>query len=179
MKVNQSVDLEEVFHTFPDESKMYRGRPEMLLMKMDNGRNVQVFRNGTVQILGRITDDEAERMRQQLVKRLRRVKTLQKSRVTKMTIKNMVVSTQMAKEIALLNISSSNSQIMYEAELFPAALISKWHPAHVAVFHNGKVIFTGLKSTEHFKTIFRELNLYLNSSLSLPKNTNAEREPLK
>lgn len=165
MTIKQHVNIEEVHRAFPEETRLYRGRPEMLLMKMSNGRNLQIFRKGTVQILGRASDEEAEGMRQQLLKRLKRVKWMQNSQVTTMTIRNMVVSVQMKREVPLRNIASSNSELMYEAELFPAALIRKWYPAHVAVFHNGKVIFTGLKSLEHFNSIYRELNLYLNSSV--------------
>lgn len=45
----------------------------------------------------------------------------------------------------------------YEPELFPAALISRWLPVHVAVFHNGKVIITGLKSEKHANDILDSL----------------------
>jgi len=72
---------------------------------------------------------------------------------------------QMLKGIPLHRLTWSNSQIMYEAELFPAALIQKWKPVHIAVFHNGKVIFTGLKSLVQFHSIFSELKLYLHSNL--------------
>jgi len=41
------------------------------------------------------------------------------------------------------NIASSH-EIFYEPELFPAILISKWKPAHVTVFANGKGMITGV-----------------------------------
>ena len=56
----------------------------------------------------------------------------------------------------------SNANLMYEIEPFPAALISKWHPAHVAVFHNGKVIITGVKTVDSCKEIISLLLSYLN-----------------
>ena len=35
-----------------------------------------------------------------------------------------------------------------EIEIFPAALITSWKPAHVALFHSGYVIVTGIKSVQ-------------------------------
>ena len=160
-KAVEIIRIEDVYHTFPNQSKLYTGRPEMLLMKMKNKRNIQIFRGGTVQILGRLTDEEAEEMRHEFVMKLRKVKWMQNSKVTPIMIKNLVMRAQILKEIPLHNINWSNSQIMYEAELFPAALIQKWKPVHIAAFHNGKVIFTGLKSLNQFHSIFSELKLYL------------------
>ena len=51
----------------------------------------------------------------------------------------------------------SSDTVFYETELFPAALIRKWHPAHVAVFHNGKVIVTGLKTLSAFYNVMKSL----------------------
>lgn len=53
--------------------------------------------------------------------------------------------------------------MLYEPELFPAALISRWLPAHIAVFHNGKVIITGLKSEEDADSIIQTLTDYAQS----------------
>ena len=49
----------------------------------------------------------------------------------------------------------------FEAELFPAVLIRHFHPIHVAVFHTGRCILTGLKSVEQAQQIVHELILYL------------------
>ena len=146
MKVNQQIVLEELYHLYEDESKFYRGRPEMIVMRMRNGRNLQIFRGGKVQILGRIPDEEAENMREEFVGRLKNLKKMVNCQVTRLTIVNLVVSLQLSSNINLKNISHSNHDLSYETELFPAALIRKWHPVHVAVFNNGKVIVTGIKS---------------------------------
>ena len=55
----------------------------------------------------------------------------------------------------------SNNNVFYETELFPAALIRKWTPAHVAVFHNGKVIVTGIKTLDSFYDIMYALLQFL------------------
>ena len=57
--------------------------------------------------------------------------------------------------------SKSNNNVFYETELFPAALIQKWSPAHVAVFHNGKVIVTGIKTLDAFYDIMYALLQFL------------------
>ena len=48
----------------------------------------------------------------------------------------------------------------FEPELFPAALISKWHPAHVSV-SNGKGMITGVKSQDEAECILDELPFFL------------------
>ena len=48
-EVTMSFDLEGDHHKFA--GKLRRGRPEVLLLRMSNGRNVQLFRRGTIQIL--------------------------------------------------------------------------------------------------------------------------------
>ena len=164
MDVNQVIDLESVHDTYPDETKLYRGRPEMLTMRMTNGRCLQMFRGGKVQILGCIPTSDAEKMRLEFINRLKKMKKMRNSRVTKLTIVNMVVSAQLVKKTCLRKIARSDSNLFYEVELFPAALIKKWHPVHVAVFHNGKVIFTGLKSVAHATDVLSLATSFLQSS---------------
>ena len=155
MKVNQRIALEDVYQEYSNESTLYRGRPEMLVMRMTiNNHNLQLFRGGKIQILGRIPNQDAENMRQEIIMRLRKVPTMRTCQVTPLTISNMVASLQLPSVINLQNISHSNHNMSYEAELFPAVLIRKWFPAHVALFHNGKMIVTGVKSISVLKEIF-------------------------
>ena len=151
-----ALDLEDLHRTLG--GKLYSGRPEMLLLCLKNGRNVQLFRRGTVQILGRLTHDEAEEMRLDLLHRLQIVTSIP------LVISNIVISAQLNKNPCLRKLAHSNNHIFYEIELFPAALIRKWRPAHVAVFHNGKVIVTGVKSMSECETIFSQLLSYLHES---------------
>ena len=83
--------------------------------------------------------------------------------MTEMSVKNMVMSVQLNKDILLHSIPSSNCMIQYESEIFPAALITKWKPVLIAVFHNGKVILTGVKSLLHAQLITGLLIDYLSS----------------
>ena len=154
MRVADKLNLEALHAALG--GKLYRGRPEMLLLRMSNGRNVQLFRRGTVQILGKLSQSETEGMRREILQRLQ-IKTC-----IPLAISNLVISAQLKIPLCLRKIVQSNANLTYEIELFPAALISKWHPAHVAVFHNGKVIVTGVKTATACKEIFSMLLSYLN-----------------
>ena len=167
MKVDLPIPLEEVHHAYPDITKLYRGRPEMLIMTMANGRNMQAFRGGKVQILGCVSDAEAENMRLNFMMKLRRLKAMQHCLVTKMTVSNLVISVQLKKCLSLHKFQSTNIDFFHEIELFPAALIRKWHPVHIAAFHNGCIILTGIKSVEHFYEIMSTLISFLETSLML------------
>ena len=158
MTVNHLLNLELICYNF-DNSVLHVGRPEMLVMCMSNGHNLQMFRGGKVQIFGKLKHDEAEGMRQELIMKLKTI--LPNLRVTPLKIVNLVVSAILKNVIPLRTISSSNSTVFYEAELFPAALIRKWHPAHIAVFHNGKVIITGIKTICDVYALLSELIPFL------------------
>ena len=59
----------------------------------------------------------------------------------------------------------SNQQLQFVlwTRTFPAALISCWLPVHVAIFHNSKVIITGLKSEMQADTILDYLIEYVHN----------------
>ena len=158
MTANHLLNLELICYSF-DNSVLHRGRPEMVVMRMSNGCNLQMFRGGKVQIFGNLKQEEAEEMRREFVMKLRTI--LPNLQVTPLKIVNLVVSVMLKHAIPLRTITSSNSSVFYEAELFPAALIRKWHPAHIAVFHNGKVIITGVKTVRDVYTLISELSPFL------------------
>ena len=165
MKVNRTIPLEEVQCAFPHLTKLYRGRPEMLVMKMTSGRNLQMFRGGRVQILGRVCEEVANSMYHEFIEKLKQIETMQPFQVSKMTVSNLVMSVQLEKKVIALNkIQMTNTDCFYEVEIFPAFLIQKWHPVHIAVFNSGCIIFTGLKSFEHFYDVKRDLLSFLNAS---------------
>ena len=68
MHVGDEFDLEALHSELG--GKLNHGRPQMLLLPMSNGRNVQLFRRGTAQLLGRLTEDEAQGMRRKFLQRL-------------------------------------------------------------------------------------------------------------
>lgn len=152
MKVDSTLDLESLHRKHG--GKLFRGRPEMLLLRLNNGRNVQLFRRGMIQILGAIPEIEAQRMRHEILHRLHL------TTAAALVISNMVVTAQV-KNLSLQKFVKSDKNFFYETELFPAALISKWHPAHIALFHNGKVVITGVKNVTQCRDILNFLLEYL------------------
>ena len=83
--------------------------------------------------------------------------------ISTLTVDNLVISAQLSESVNLSNIHSSNQHLRYEPELFPAAFINCWPPVHVALFHNGKVIVTGLKSEEQANVILDSLISYVHT----------------
>ncbi|MEL7181541.1 MAG: hypothetical protein AAFN63_17225, partial [Pseudomonadota bacterium] len=115
MHIDDKLNLETLHYRLG--GKLYRGRPEMLLLPMSNGRNVQLFRGGTVQILGKLTQYEAESMRRELLHQLRINTT------NPLVISNIVISAQLKMCLCLPKMAQTNANLSYEIELFPAALI--------------------------------------------------------
>jgi len=161
MEANAPINLECFHQEYKECTKIYRGRPEMVVMKMTNARNMQLFRGGKIQILGLVSHVSAESMRHECIKRLRKLKP--NIQVSPMKIVNLVVKFQLKNPPVLRNIVKSDSSLFYEAELFPAALLSKWRPIHVAMFHNGQVIVTGIKCMSQIHDIMKKLDTYLSS----------------
>ena len=84
-------------------------------------------------------------------------------RLNSFSVANLVIHAQLKNNLCLKNISQSDASLFYEIELFPAALIRKWSPAHVAVFHNGKLIITGVKTLSECKRLLTAIEKYLYS----------------
>ena len=148
--------------------KLYPGRPQMLALTMNNGRKVQIFRRGCIQILGRIADEEAEGMRVEFIQRLStNDKNLMCHHLRNSLIKtplctaNIVVCARLQDKFSFSQFAHSNKSQFYEIEIFPAALIRKWWPAHVALFHNGNLIITGVKSLSQCEELISSLENYL------------------
>ena len=152
------IDIEAVHRLLPD-SKLHRGRPQMVVVKMSNGRNLQMFPSGCIQILGRISHFDALSMSYEILCHLQ--KLYPHVKMPTLTMKNLVVSAQLKTNIPLHRLKKSSGQMSYEPELFPAALIRRYHPVHVATFHTGRCILTGLRSMQQAKRIVCKLRSYL------------------
>jgi len=161
MNLRRDIDLEQL-HTHLPDSVYHRGRPQMLVIRMSNGRNLQIFRCGKIQVLGNLSHFVMQSMCYEVVKKMRTL--MPHLRLSPLTLKNIVVSVQLKMLVNLANIKTSNHCIFYETELFPAALIRKWHPVHIAVFHNGHCIMTGLRDISKVADIVKSLMRYLYES---------------
>ena len=148
MKCHDTMDLRRLHQLLG--GTLHTGRPEMLVFPTSVGRNMQVFRNGTIQILGGVSEDVADAMCHDFERRTH-------LKLPSRTISNLVMSARLKKRPCLSMIHHSNARVFYEIELFPAALITRWKPAHVALFHNGHVIVTGIKTPREGYHVLRRL----------------------
>ena len=166
-KLQNPINLEDLHNSFP-QSKFLRGRPQMVLIRLSNGRNIQVFRNGTIQLLGAISNFDAQSMKCELEKSLLPILNLEKTHpmmtsIPNWEMSNIVASIDLHCHLQLSNIATSNSCMTFEPEIFPALLIDALYPIHVAAFHNGKIILTGLKSESHIPMVINKLIFFLSS----------------
>ena len=151
MKAAGPLDLEWLQWCVND-AKLYTGRPYMLTWKSEYGR-VQFFPSGTIQLMGKI--DEAQAMRLYDI-----VRNLLEMDVSLPLMCNMVLRVKFSPRRTLSTIPS-NCDITYNSELFPAALITRWRPAHVSVFQSGEAIITGIKSMDTARRIIADVDSYL------------------
>ena len=80
--------------------------------------------------------------------------------MTPWKVNNIVFSFNLSERLKFYDCMCTKD-FSFEPELFPAALISKWHPAHVTLFSNGKGMITGVKSRENAEQIFLQLSPFL------------------
>ena len=78
------------------------------------------------------------------------------------TVNNLVFRFDLQRQCRFNDVVCSKT-LSYEPELFPAILISKWHPSHVTLFTNGKGMITGTKSLKCAVEIVNEVNVFLNT----------------
>ena len=164
------IDLETLHYHLP-QSKLLRGRPRMLVIRLTNGRNIQIFQNGKIQVLGAISNFVAQQMKCELQLKLNQIQNKKSStkvqaiKIPNWMISNLVVSININQRLKLSSIPYSDHFMSYEPEIFPALLINYLKPVHVAVFHNGKIIVTGLKLVNQIpalvKCIYEILSPYI------------------
>ena len=134
------IDLERLYQQMK-RGKLYHGRPQMLVLPMSSGRNLQIFVSGVIQFMGHVTHRVALGMRDELLHRLRQL--YPQLPTPTVTLKNLVVCAQLNRSISLHRLSHSSSKATYEPELFPALLLRRFMPVHVVVFHTGRCVLTG------------------------------------
>ena len=160
LRLNFRIDLERLHQLLP-HAKYHRGRPQMLVVRMSCGRNLQLFPSGCIQIMGNVSHSKALSMRYEIVQHLQ--KLYPRIPLPMMTLRNLVVAVQLNKNIPLHLIKCSTATHSYEPELFPALLIRCYLPVHIAVFHTGRCIVTGLQSMEQAHLIVSQLIQDLNN----------------
>lgn len=111
------------------------------------------FPNGTIQCVGSCNDEDVNHMHSVL-------EDLLKTSLPKWDVKTMTVLCEFKHRYDFRNVSSS-AHVTYEVEIFPAAQMTIWNPYHVHVFHNGKIVITGIKDMSTVQTIIGDLKNYV------------------
>jgi TATA-box binding protein (TBP) (component of TFIID and TFIIIB) len=132
-----------------------------LILKVEKGTCL-IFHNGQVVVVGVKTVEEAEKSIAELVKLLGNVGF--KATFGVVTPRNIVAFHDFGKMVnlpKLYNQLRSHYEISYEPEISPALMLKL--PYTVRIFHNGKVIFTGLKKFDQMDIAFDKVNQLLTS----------------
>ena len=159
-RLDMPIDLEQV-HKRLSDTKLYRGRPSMLVIPTSYGRNIQMFPSGVIQIMGHVTHRISLGMRDELLRHLRQLHP--QLPTPPVTLRNLVVCAHVNKTVPLHLFTKSSSKTNYEPELFPAVLLRRFDPVHVALFHTGRCVITGLRSVDEGRDIVSRLSTYLDN----------------
>jgi len=116
------------------------------------------FPNGTIQCVGGFTDGDLPYLHSTL-------ENLLSDSLSEWEVKTMTVLCELNYHYDFRKVTSSNN-LTYEVELFPAAQMTNWHPYHVHVFHNGKIVITGIKDINDVPPILCDLRkIFVKSTL--------------
>ena len=168
LQCDRRINLHHLSAAIGPSGKLHRGRPTMLSCRMMTKR-VQFFPNGTVQVLGGgVTPSLLNHLHTQISHLLRQCDS--NFRMENWRVNNFVFHFEFPSKVKL-NGCICTQHFSYEPELFPAALISKWHPAHVTLFRNGKGMITGVKSEYDAQCILDDLPTFLAHHTNLSKES--------
>ena len=123
-----------------------------------NRKTVQIYPSGKIQIMGKVTCKEAEDMRLVILDELRQALDDPAVTLTSPLVCTMTVSAHLPFRVNCHNLIS-NHQVLYEPEIFPAAILSYWKPVKVTLFPSGHVNITGLKNETDAIPILNSLKL--------------------
>ena len=160
MVVKQPLNLERLAHYV--KGKLHRGRPTMLSCLLLSKR-VQFFPKGAVQILGgALSPQLMNRLCNMIYTVLKEYNSSIEPYLSKWKCTNAVYHFNLYRHIDVKGIHSGKD-VFFETELFPAILITKWKPAHVTLFVNGKGMLTGVTNKRAALNIIHSVTDYLDS----------------
>jgi len=122
-----------------------------------------LFKNGKVVCVGckkrSLVEKTIERTRKML---LPYAKKIIKDKKPKIEITNMVASADLGLELDLYRIAYKVSDVEYEPEQFPGAILKFKEPkVSLLLFKNGKVICAGAKNETEIRNVLRKAKLLL------------------
>ena len=112
------------------------------------------FPNGTIQCVGNSSDTDAEQVHAELCEVLH-------LKLPMWEVKSITVVCILNRTCDFRRLCS-NQNVTYEVELFPAAQMSLWRNVHVHLFHNGKMIITGITDVSQVSLVVNDVVTYFN-----------------
>jgi len=156
----QKINLQRLNDLVGENGRFHRGRPTMLTCRIMSKR-VQFFPNGTIQLLGGgVTRTLLHLLHQKVSHLLLMCDLTLRVPLSPWKLNNIVISFNFGERFKF-NHLPCNQSFSYEPELFPAALISKWHPVHITLFPNGKGMLTGVKDKAEALIYLRKVYEYI------------------
>lgn len=123
--------------------------PFQAVIKVDNKYTLVVFKSGCCRIMGC-----KEPIYQKIV-------TIGQIVVQVKRIQSVTISVEMHRTYNLQEVATQ-SNVMFEPELFPAARFLNFRPLCVNLFASGKVIILGLKTLHYYKQVQTIINALRN-----------------
>lgn len=163
--LNQVIDFSELrkFKVISYNSDVYGGRVAYFKDADMHGR-VSIFNSGKLISVG--TKSEKESVHE-LNKTLNFLvgKGFVKPIVLNPKIQNIVVTANLGSILNLDGLALA-SNIIYEPEQFPAVILRLKEPykASILIFASGKVVITGLKTSEQIKPIMKKLQHFIETN---------------
>lgn len=123
------------------------------MLKKEKLLTILFFPNGTIQCIGSCEDELTTKVHEYL-------QNLLNQNLPPWDVRTMTVLCEVNFPCNLRNITSSK-EITYEIDLFPAAQMTICSPYHIHVFHNGKVVITGIKDMSCIPKIMNDIKCHL------------------
>ena len=142
--------------TFKPSTSLHLGRPTMLTwrrLKKEKLLTILFFPNGTIQCVGSCEDNLTSEVHSDL-------ENLLGHRLAAWSVRTMTVLCDLQTKFDFRKLNSSKL-VTYEIDLFPAAQVTAWSPYHVHIFHNGKIIITGVKDLSCVADILKDIKRYM------------------
>jgi transcription initiation factor TFIID TATA-box-binding protein len=156
--LNQKVDLYELekFKEILHDPEIYGGRVAYFKSSDMKGK-VSIFTSGKIISIGTKSENDAIR-ELECAKIFLTDKGIIKPVLLKTVIQNIVVVTDLEEGVNLEKMAT-NCKIIYEPEQFPGGImrVKKPHQATILVFASGKIVITGVKSSDQIEPVIGSL----------------------
>ena len=156
--LNQALDLDELgkFREILHDPDIYGGRVAYFKTSNMDGK-VSIFSSGKMISVGTTSEKKAF-CELEYTKKFLVEKGFTKPILLQPKIRNIVLTADLEKSINLEELSKK-CKMIYEPEQFPSGILRIEEPykATILIFASGKVVITGLKSSNQIKPAIRKL----------------------